>query len=71
MNSDETGLTKSNLALTMQFIFFFRIRYISEEKYGNDEPVCQKWKSQKILVDRSDPEYSGPKNLAKFQESLH
>ena len=28
----------------------------------NDEPVCQKWKS---------PEYSGPKNLAKFQESLH
>ena len=42
----------------------FRIRYISEEKYGNDEPVCQKWKSQKILVDRGDPEYSGPKNLA-------
>ena len=44
---------------------------MSEEKYGNDEPVCQKWKSLKILVDRGDPEYSGPKNLAKFQESLH
>ena len=58
-------ITKSNLALTSLY------RYISEEKYGNDEPVCQKWKSQKILVDRGDPEYSGPKNLAKFQESLH
>ena len=70
MNSDETGLTKSNLC-SYQFIFFIRICCISEEKYGNDEPVCQKWKSLKILVDRGDPEYSGPKNLAKFQESLH
>ena len=45
---------------------------------NNDESVCQKWKNQKILVDRNnwttsrgDPKYSGKKNLPKFQESLH
>ena len=74
MNSDETALTKSNLAPgsgSYRFIFFFRIPYVSEEKYSNDEPVCQKCKSQKILVDqnnwttsRGDPEYSGRKNPA-------
>ena len=77
ITSDEIGLlTKSTLALTSLYSFF-RIRYISEEKCGNDEPVCQKWKSQKILVDqnnwttsRGDPKYSGQKNPPKFQESL-
>jgi len=29
------------MAVTM-FYSFFRILYVSEEKYGN-EPVCQKW----------------------------
>ena len=51
-----------------QFLLLLRIPYTSEEKYSNDEPVCKKWNSQQILVDRNnwttskgDPEYSGRK----------
>ena len=48
--SDKTGLTKSDWTLT-GFLFLFR--YISKDKYSNDELVCQKWNHQKILVDRN------------------
>ena len=51
-----------------QFLFLFRIPYLSEEKNDNDEPVCQTWNSQQTFVDqnnwttsRDDPEYSGRK----------
>ena len=36
------------------FLFLFRISNISEEKCNNDEPVCQKWNSKQILVDRNN-----------------
>ena len=69
MKSNESGLTKSDWTLT-SFFFLFQISYMSEEKYGNNEPVCQKWNSQQSLVDqnnwtisRADPEYSGQKKL--------
>ena len=39
--SDETGLTTSNRT-HYQVLFLFRIPNVSEEKYGNDESVCQK-----------------------------
>ena len=49
-------------------------------KKKNDEPVCQKWNSQQILVDRNnwttsrgDPGIfrSELRHRPKFQESLH
>ena len=46
-------LTTSNLTVT-RFYSFFRNPNLSEEKYDNDEPVCQKWNSQQILVDRNN-----------------
>ena len=37
-----------------QFLLLSRIPYISEEKYGNVEPVCQKWNSLQSVVDRNN-----------------
>ena len=56
----------------------FRIPYISEEKYGNDAPVCQNETVSKFWL----TEITGPppevipniqvlRNGPKFQESLH
>ena len=50
---DETGLTKSNRIVTWFYPFFW-ILNISEEKYSNDEPVCQKCSSQQILVNQNN-----------------
>ena len=47
---NEIGLIISDQ--TQQFLFLFRIPYISEEKYGNDVPVCQIWNSRQTFVDR-------------------
>ena len=75
MESYETGLTKRNRTVTS---FLFRIPNISEEKYGNDELVCQNGTVSKFWL----TEITGPppevipniqvlRNGPKFQESLH
>ena len=79
--ADETGLTRSNRTVYTRFYSFSEF-LTCEKKYGSDEPVCQKWNSQQIFVDRNNwtnsrryPKYAANMLVGwtqpKFQESLH